>query len=69
MLRKDIENYMKTHNKKYLVIVANQDDKLGMLCSLSSGYLVDCDGHRMDRKKDYWGYINYTNGRPERVAW
>lgn len=62
MLRKDIEQMMKTKGQKNIVLVLDENDKLGMLCSLSGGYLIDCWGHRVDRKKDIWGYIDYNSG-------
>ena len=61
MLRKDIEQMMKTKGQKNIVLLLNENDKLGMLCSLSGGYLIDCWGHRVDRKKDIWGYIDYSS--------
>lgn len=69
MLRIDIENYMKKNNIKHIGIILNESDKLGMFCSLSSGFLVDYTGHRVDRKKNIWGFIKHENGRPIRVAW
>lgn len=60
MLRKDIEQMMKTKGQKNIVLVLDENDELGILCSLSGGYLMDCWGHRVDRKKDIWGYIDYS---------
>ena len=68
MLRKDIEVMMKTKKQKSITLVYNKNDKLGMYCSLSGGYLVDCWGHRVDRNKDIWGYIEYDGkGNADRV--
>lgn len=60
---------MKKNNLKHLAIVLNESDKLGKLCFLSGGFLVDYTGHRVDRKKNIWGFIKYDNGKPIRVAW
>ena len=68
MLRKDIEVMMKTKKQKSITLVYNKNDKLGMYCFLSSGYLVDCWGHRVDRNKDIWGYIEWDGkGNADRV--
>ena len=62
MLRKEIEQAMKEKGQKSIVLVINESDELGILCSLTGGYLTDCWGHRVDRKKDIWGYIDYHSG-------
>lgn len=68
MLRVDIEKLMKLKNQKTIILVYNKNDKLGMYCSLQGGYLVDCDGHRVDRKKDIWGFMEWdNNGNADRV--
>lgn len=69
MLRIDIETYMKNNNLKHIDLVLNESDKLGIYCSLSGGYLVDYTNHRVDRKKDIWGFLKWENGKATRVAW
>ena len=49
MLRKNIEELMKQRGLKTIVIVINENDKLGMLCSLQGGVLIDCYAHRVDK--------------------
>lgn len=68
MLRVDIEKMMKTQGKKTITLVYNKTDKLGMHCFLQGGYLMDCWGHRVDRKKDIWGFIDWDGkGNGDRV--
>lgn len=69
MLRKNIEELMKQRGLKTIVIVINENDKLGMLCSLQGGVLIDCYAHRVDRKKDIWGFISFENQKPIRKGW
>jgi len=69
LLRIDIETYMKKNNLKHIVIVLNESDKLGKLCFLTGGFLTDYTNHRVDRKKEIWGYIDFKDGQPIRVAW
>ena len=69
MLRKDIELQMKKDGRKTISLVYEKNAALGMACSLQGGYLVDCWGHRVDRKKDIWGYIEYDGkGNADRVC-
>ena len=58
MLRVDIEKLLKSKKENGITLVANKGER-AMQCYLSSGYLVDCWGHRVDRKKDFWGYIEW----------
>ena len=68
MLRKDIETMMKAKGKKSIVIIYNKNDRLGMYCFLQGGYLMDCWGHRVDRKKDIWGFMEFDGkGNADRV--
>lgn len=69
MLRIDIEQFMKKNKLEHISLVCNESDKLGIYCYLSGGYLVDYTGHRVDRKKNIWGFIKYENGKPTRIAW
>ena len=42
---------------------------MGTYTHLVSGYLKDAWDHAMDRKKDYWGYVEYDGqGNGDRVA-
>lgn len=69
MLRKDIETMLKTAKQKTISLVLRKEDPLGMACSLQGGYLMDCWGHRIDRKLDIWGYIEYDGkGNADRVC-
>ena len=69
MLRKDVETYMKAHNLTTMVIVINENDRLGLSVSLHSGYLYnDYTGSRVDRKTPIWGYITFEKGKPIRHA-
>lgn len=68
MLRIDIEKMLKAKGAKSITLVYNKNDKLGMYCFLQGGYLVDCWGHRVDRKKDIWGYLDWDGkGNADRV--
>ena len=69
MLRAQIEDYMKLNNIKQIDLVYNEDDKLAIYCTLRAGKLYDYTGHVVDRKKDIWGYLKWTNGTPERRKW
>lgn len=69
MLRVDIEKQMKSKGQKTITLVYRKNDKLGMHCFLQSGYLMDCWGHRVDRKLDVWGYIEWDGkGNGDRVS-
>ena len=69
MLRKDIEDMLKSKNQKSITLVFNQDDPLGMYCFLQGGYLVDCWGKRVNRFKSIWGYIDWDGkGNADRVC-
>ena len=67
MLRKDIEVMMKSKKQTSITIVPNKNER-AMQCYLTGGYLTDCWGHRMDRKVDYWGYIEWDGkGNADKV--
>lgn len=69
MLRKEIEELMKKHGRKSVSLVFNKEDPLAMYCFLQGGYLVDCWGHRVDRKKDIWGALKWDGkGNADRVC-
>lgn len=68
MLRSEIEVKMKQCGLDHLGIVYNENDELGVYCSLKSGILMDYTDHRIDRKKDIWGAIVYENGKPKKVS-
>lgn len=57
MLRKDIEDLMKNRGIDHIVLVQDSSDKLAMYCYLKAGFLVDCWGHRINRKKDTYGFL------------
>lgn len=67
MLRKDIEILMKQNKQTQIDLIYNESDKLGVFCYLSSGFLVDCWGKRVNRKLDIWGYLKWQNGCATRV--
>ena len=68
MLRKEIEDLMKKRKRKFVSIYLNDDDKLAMLCMLQGGYLVDCYGHRIDRKKDFKWFLKHDDqGNADKV--
>lgn len=69
MYRKEIEEKLKAAGQKDIGIIYNKDDNLGVYCELKGGFLTDYTGHRVDRKKDIWGYISYdfTGGYPKPV--
>lgn len=62
MLRAEIETYMRENGLKNINLVYNEDDDLAVYCFLQGGYLVDYSGHRVDRKKNIWGYMKIENG-------
>lgn len=64
MLRSEIELLMKEKEQKSINLIYNKDDHLACYCFLQGGYLVDHTGHRVDRKKDIWGYMVYEDGQP-----
>lgn len=68
MLRADIEKMMKAKGQKQIDLVYEKG-KRAMYCFLQGGYLVDCWGKRVDRKKDIWGYIEWDGkGNADRVS-
>lgn len=69
MIRKQIENYLKQHNKKQIDIIVNESDEMAIYCYLQGGYLVDYMGHRMSRTQDFWGYYIWKDGKPIRTKW
>lgn len=67
MLRKEVEEFMRAHNMTQIDIIYNENDNLGIYCTLgSNGTLKDYTNHVVNRKKDIWGYIHWINGSPER---
>ena len=70
MLRSDIECFMKENNMKIITLIYNESDTIGIYCELKGGYLCDYNGHRVDRKKDIWGWIEWTgNGNANLRSW
>ena len=67
VLRADVEKFMSKNNMTSIVLVLNDTDKLGIRCELKAGYLCDFNGHRVDRKKDIWGYMEWNNGESSRI--
>lgn len=69
MLRADIELNMKKNGLKNIDLIYHKDDKLGKHCFLQGGYLMDYTGHRVDRKMNIWGYIEWDGkGNADRVS-
>lgn len=66
MMRSELEARMKQLGLKHIVIVVDEHDPLGMFCELKGGFLVDYTGHRIDRKKNIWGYLTWPNQIPAR---
>lgn len=69
MLRADIEKLLKSKKQTQIDLILNEKDLLAIYCTLQNGYLTDYTGHRVDRKKDIWGYLKWENGKSTRVAW
>lgn len=69
MKRKEVENYMKSHNLTQIDLIFNKDDKRAVYCMLRVGYLKDYNAKPVDRKVDIWGYLVWKNGKSTRVAW
>ena len=70
MLRSDIECFMKENNMKMITLIYNESDTIGIYCELKGGYLCDYRGHRVNRKKDIWGWLEWTgNGNAYRRSW
>lgn len=67
MLRVEVESLMKQKNQNSIVLVLNEQDKLGIYCELKGGFLCDYTGHRVDRKKDIWGYMEWNKGKSSRI--
>lgn len=67
MMRNEVEQLMKTKNIKSWVIVMNEHDPLGVGVELRGGFLYDIyTDHRINRKANIWGYIEYKEGKPVR---
>lgn len=64
MKRKEIETLMKKAGAKYISLVFNETDQLGMLCQMQNGALCDCWGSRISLKQDVWGIIVHEQGKP-----
>jgi len=69
MLRADIEKILKEKGITQIDIVYNENDKLGVYCTMKNGKLYDYTNHVVDRKKDIWGYLKWKDGKSTRVAW
>jgi len=67
MLRQELELKMKEKKMEHIAIVFNEGE-LGVLCYLKSGILMDYTNHRVDRKKNIWGYVWWKDGKPFQVA-
>lgn len=61
MKRLEIEQMMKQQGQKTIGIIYNESDELGVYCELKNGFLYDYTGHRVDRKRDIWGYLKYED--------
>lgn len=59
MLRADIEKFMKQNGMQNIVLMYDEDSHLGTYCFLQGGYLMDYTAHRVDRKKDIFGWVRY----------
>ncbi len=59
MLRADIENFMKQNNMQNITLIYDENSRLGTYCFIQGGYLMDYTAHRVDRKKDIFGWIKY----------
>lgn len=68
MYRIDIEKYLKQHKIEQIDLIINKDDKLAIYCKMKSGKLYDYTDHVIDRKKDIWGYLEWKDGKSERIA-
>ena len=69
MLRKEIEDLMKINKQKRIDLMFNREDTIGIYCFLQGGYLMDYTGHRVDRKRDIWGYIEWDGkGNADKVS-
>ena len=68
MKRHEIEQLMRRQCRDQIDIIFKQDDELAMYCSLRGGILYDCWNHRVDRKVEIWGYLEWADGRAKRVA-
>lgn len=62
MLRAEIELNMKKNGLKNIDLIYHKEDKIGKHCFLQGGYLMDHTAHRVDRKLDIWGYIEWLGG-------
>lgn len=67
MLRAELEVKMKNENKEHIAIIFNEGE-LGVLCFLKGGILMDYTNHRVDRKKNIWGYVDWQNGKAIQIA-
>ena len=65
--RKEIEDALKACGNRSIAVVYKEGDKLGMLCSMRGGYLMDCYNHRAPQ--EIWGYMWHEGGRIYRKAW
>lgn len=61
MLRADIEKFMKENKMDNITLMYDENSRLGTYCFISSGYLVDYTAHRVDRKKDIFGWVKWDD--------
>jgi len=69
MLRAEVEKYMKENKIEQIDIIINEEDKLAIYCKLKNGKLYDYTDHVIDRKKNIWGRLIWSEGKSQRVAW
>ena len=69
MLRADIEKILKEKGITQIDIVYNENDKLGVYCTMKNGKLYDYTNHVVNRKINIWGYLQWKDGKSTRVAW
>lgn len=67
MVRKDIEDFMRSRNMKNIDLLQKRGDKIAIWCKLSGGFLKKyVDNCRVNRFIDYWGvrYYRKVNSGP-----
>lgn len=64
MLRSELESWMKERGMKSITIVTGDRDKgkdtIGIDCTLKGGFLSDYTDHRVNRRLNIVGYIDYS---------
>ncbi|NCB45706.1 hypothetical protein EOM81_01700 [bacterium] len=59
---------IKNSDSTYESVVFKESDPLGMLIHLTpGGTLVNCWSKPLSKKVDFWGYIQFVDGKPHRV--